>query len=83
MENDLTFHPKTNKNNNLLIERFAPSMDFFERNALIKKRNEKKKLILQRERSQRMLKECSFLERIVLLVLHGLLFPRSVRVRGP
>ena len=60
MEKDLTFHPKTNKNNNILIERFAPSMDFFERNALIKKRNEKKKLILQRERSQRMLKECSF-----------------------
>ena len=35
-------------------------MNFFERNALIKKRNEKKKIILQRERSQKMLKECTF-----------------------
>ena len=60
VEKDLTFHPKTNKNNKILLRKFAPSMNFFERNALIKKRNDKKKILLQRERSQKMLKECTF-----------------------
>ena len=35
-------------------------MDFFQRNDLIKKRNEKKIIILQKERSQKLLKECTF-----------------------
>ena len=59
-EKDLTFHPKTNKNNRILLDKFSPKMDFFQRNALIKKRNEKKIIVLQRERSQKMLKECTF-----------------------
>ena len=60
IEKDFTFHPKTNKNNKILLGKFAPSMNFFERNALIKNRNDKKKIILQRERSKKMLKECTF-----------------------
>ena len=59
-EKELTFHPKTNKNNRILLDKFSPKMDFFQRNALIKKRNEKKIIVLQRERSQKMLKECTF-----------------------
>ena len=43
MEKDLTFKPKTNKNNKELIDKFAPSMNFFERNKIIKNRNDKKK----------------------------------------
>lgn len=35
-------------------------MNFFERNDIIKNRNNQKKIILQRERSQKMLKECTF-----------------------
>jgi hypothetical protein len=60
IEKDLTFHPKTNKNNKILIGKFAPKMNFFERNNLIKNRNDKKRIILQKERSQKMLKECTF-----------------------
>ena len=60
MEKDLTFKPKTNKNNKELIDKFAPSMNFFERNKIIKNRNDKKKIILQKESSQKMLKECTF-----------------------
>ena len=59
-EKELTFYPKTNKNNRILLDKFSPKMDFFQRNALIKKRNEKKIIVLQRERSQKMLKECTF-----------------------
>ena len=60
VEKDLTFFPKTNKNNKILLGKFAPSMNFFERNDIIKNRNNQKKIILQRERSQKMLKECTF-----------------------
>ena len=59
-EKDLTFKPKTNKNNKILLDKFLPNMDFFQRNELMKKRNEKKIIVLQRERSQKMLKECTF-----------------------
>lgn len=59
-EKDLTFYPKTNKNNKKLINKFAPSLNFFERSALIKNRNDQKKIIIQRERSQKMMKECTF-----------------------
>jgi len=59
-EKDLTFYPKTNKNNIKLINKFAPSLNFFERSALIKNRNDQKKKIIQRERSQKMMKECTF-----------------------
>ena len=59
-EKDLTFYPKTNKNNTKLINKFAPSLNFFERSALIKNRNDQKKIIIQRERSQKMMKECTF-----------------------
>ena len=60
VEKELTFFPKTNKNNKILLGKFAPSMNFFERNDIIKNRNNQKKIILQRERSQKMLKECTF-----------------------
>ena len=60
IEKDLTFHPKTNKNNKIILNKISPKMDFFQRNDLIKKRNEKKIIILQKERSQKLLKECSF-----------------------
>ena len=43
-----------------MIGKFAPKMNFFERNNLIKNRNDKKRIILQKERSQKMLKECTF-----------------------
>ena len=59
-EKDLTFYPKTNKNNTKLINKFAPSLNFFERSALIKNRNDQKMIIIQRERSQKMMKECTF-----------------------
>ena len=59
-EKDLTFYPKTNKNNSKLINKFAPSLNFFERSALIKNRNDQKKKIIQQERSQKMMKECTF-----------------------
>ena len=60
VEKDLTFYPKTNKNNIKLINKFAPSLNFFERSALIKNRNDQKKIIIQRERSEKMMKECTF-----------------------
>ena len=60
MEKDLTFRPKTNKNNKIILNKISPKMDFFQRNDLIKKRNEKKIIILQKERSQKLLKECTF-----------------------
>ena len=60
IDKELTFHPKTNKNNKILLNKFAPSLNFFERNALIKNRNNKKMALLQKERSQKMLKECTF-----------------------
>ena len=60
IEKDLTFHPKTNKNNKIILNKISPKMDFFQRNDLIKKRNEKKIIILQKERSQKLLKECTF-----------------------
>jgi len=59
-EKDLTFKPKTNKNNKILLDKLSPKMDFFQRNDLIKKRNEKKIITLQRECSQKLLKECTF-----------------------
>ena len=59
-EKDLTFKPKTNKNNKILLDKLSPKMDFFQRNDLLKKRNEKKIITLQRERSQKLLKECTF-----------------------
>ena len=59
-EKDLTFYPKTNKNNTKLINKFAPSLNFFKRSALIKNRNDQKMIIIQRERSQKMMKECTF-----------------------
>ena len=60
IEKDFTFKPKTNKNNKVILNKFSPKMDFFQRNDLIKKRNEKKIIILQKERSQKLLKECTF-----------------------
>ena len=59
-EKDLTFKPKTNKNNKILLDKLSPKMDFFQRNDLIKKRNEKKIITLQRECSKKLLKECTF-----------------------
>ena len=59
-EKDLTFKPKTNRNNKILLDKLSPKMDFFQRNDLLKKRNEKKIITLQRERSQKLLKECTF-----------------------
>ena len=59
-EKDLTFKPKTNRNNKILLDKISPKMDFFQRNDLLKKRNEKKIITLQRERSQKLLKECTF-----------------------
>ena len=56
----MTFKPKTNKNNKIILNKFSAKMDFFQRNDLIKKRNEKKIMILQKERSQKLLKECTF-----------------------
>ena len=43
VEKDLTFFPKTNKNNKILLGKFAPSMNFFERNDIIKNRNNQKR----------------------------------------
>ena len=60
VEKDLTFYPKTNKSNKIYLNKISPKMDFFQRNELLKKRNEKKIIILQKERSQKMLKECTF-----------------------
>ena len=61
LEKELTFQPKTNKNDNKkLLSKFSQEMDFFQRNDIIKKRNEKKIIILQRERSKKLLKECTF-----------------------
>ena len=61
LDKELTFNPKTNKNDNkILLSKFSKKMDFFERNDVIKKRNEKKIIILQRERSKKLLKECTF-----------------------
>ena len=60
VDKDLTFKPKTNKNNKIILNKFSAKMDFFQRNDLIKKRNEKKIMILQKERSQKLLKECTF-----------------------
>ena len=60
LDKNLTFRPKINKNNNIIINKFAPSMNLFERDALIKKRNNKKIILLQKERAQKMLKECTF-----------------------
>ena len=60
MDKDLTFHPITNKNNKKIINKFAPSMNFFDPDALIKKRNNKKIIQIQKERNQKMLKECTF-----------------------
>ena len=60
VDKDLTFQPKTNKNNKIILNKFSAKMNFFQRNDLIKKRNEKKIMILQKERSQKLLKECTF-----------------------
>ena len=60
VEKELTFQPKTNQNNRIYLNKFSPKMDFFQRNDLIKKRNEKKIILLQKERSQKLLKECTF-----------------------
>ena len=61
LDKELTFNPKTNKKDNkILLSKFSKKMDFFERNDVIKKRNEKKIIILQRERSKKLLKECTF-----------------------
>ena len=61
LDKDLTFQPKTNKSENkILLSKFSKEMDFFQRNDVIKKRNEKKIVILQRERSKNLLKECTF-----------------------
>ena len=60
VEKDLTFYPKTNKSNKIYLNKISPKMDFFQSNELLKKRNEKKIIILQKERSQKMLKECTF-----------------------
>ena len=57
VDKDLTFQPKTNKNNKIILNKFSAKMNFFQRNDLIKKRNEKKIMILQKERSQKLLKE--------------------------
>ena len=60
-DKELTFQPKTNKSDNkILLSKFSDKMDFFQRNDVIKKRNEKKIVILQRERSNKLLKECTF-----------------------
>ena len=51
MDKELTFSPKTNNNNKILLKKFTPSMNAFERKALIIKRNNKKWIILQKEKS--------------------------------
>ena len=61
LENELTFYPKTNKNNNKkILNRFGHSLNFFERNAIIKNRSEQKKERLKKERNIELLKECTF-----------------------
>ena len=55
-----TFKPKINKNDKILLCKFEPSMDFLERNEIIKKRKEQKLNKLERARSQDLLKECTF-----------------------
>ena len=59
-ESNLTFSPITNKENNNILKKFAPKMNFFQRNDLIKKRNDKKMILLQKENEQNKLKECTF-----------------------
>ena len=59
-KNQFTFRPKINKNDKILLYKFNPSMNFFERNEIIKKRIEQKLLKLERARSQDLLKECTF-----------------------
>ena len=58
--NEYSFRPKINKNNKILITKFSPSMDFFQRSEIIKKRNAQKKSKLERARSEELFKECTF-----------------------
>jgi len=60
IEKEYTFYPKTNKNNNKLLNKIPPSMNFLERSALIKNINEQKIKKLEIERSNELLKECTF-----------------------
>ena len=60
IEKDETFCPKTNKNKQKFINKFSPKMDFFQRSAHLKNKSEQKIVTLQKECSQKLLKECIF-----------------------
>ena len=55
-----TFYPTINKNNNILLHKYPPSMSFLERNDLIRSKNLQKMKILEDERRNELLKECTF-----------------------
>ena len=60
IEKEFTFFPKINKNSNILLNKFSPSMNFFERSDLIKSKNKEKLKNLENERLNELLKECTF-----------------------
>ena len=55
-----TFYPTINKNNDILLHKYPPSMSFLERNDLIRSKNLQKMKILEDERRNELLKECTF-----------------------
>ena len=60
IEKEFTFFPKINKNSNILLNKFPPSMNFFERSDLIISKNKEKLKNLENERLNELLKECTF-----------------------
>ena len=60
MEKEYTFFPKTNKNKKKLLNKFDPSINFYERNDFIKNIKEAKIKKLESERFKELLKECTF-----------------------
>ena len=55
-----SFRPKINSNNKILLTKFSPSMNFFQRSEVIKKRNAQKQSKLERACSEELFKECTF-----------------------
>ena len=58
--NPFTFTPKTNKNNDLILDAIKPNMNFEERNLLISQKKDKHKMELKNKINKELLEEVTF-----------------------